>query len=38
MFNDKASDCERQRRLEDLIRKDYEEEDETEENEILNDE
>ena len=28
MFNDKASDFERQKRLEDLIRKDYEEEEE----------
>lgn len=28
MFNEKASDNERQKRLEDLIRKDYEEDDE----------
>lgn len=28
MFNEKASDYERQKRLEDLIRKDYEEEEE----------
>jgi SNF2 family DNA or RNA helicase len=30
MFNDKASDVDRQKRLEDLIRKDYEEEEELE--------
>lgn len=30
MFNDKASDMERQKRLEFLIRKDYEEEDDQE--------
>ena len=36
MFNDKASDFERQKRLEDLIRKDYEEE-ELEETEIPSD-
>lgn len=37
MFNDKASDNERQKRLEDLIRKDYEEEDEIQDNEIPTD-
>lgn len=39
MFNDKASDMERQKRLEDLIRKEYEDDDESEDdNEIPNDE
>jgi hypothetical protein len=38
MFNDKASDMERQKRLEDLIRKDYADDDEGEqESEIPND-
>mmetsp|Transcript_27928 Transcript_27928/g.26967 ORF Transcript_27928/g.26967 Transcript_27928/m.26967 type:complete len:273 (+) Transcript_27928:2794-3612(+) len=37
MFNEKASDMDRQKRLEDLIRKDYEEDDENEDNEIPND-
>jgi len=39
MFNDKASDMERQKRLEDLIRKDYADDEEGgQESEILNDE
>jgi hypothetical protein len=37
MFNDKASDNERQKRLEDLIRKDYIEDEEEQETEIPND-
>lgn len=37
MFNDKASDNERQKRLEDLIRKDYMEDEEEQETEIPND-
>ena len=37
MFNDKASDYERQKRLEDLIRKDYEEDDEDGETEVPSD-
>lgn len=37
MFNEKASDFERQKKLEDLIRKDYEEEEQEEETEIPND-
>ena len=37
MFNDKASDTDRQKKLEDLIRKDYEEDEDIEENEIPND-
>lgn len=37
MFNDKASDKDRQRKLEDLIRKDYQEECEEDNSEILND-
>ena len=38
MFNDKASDMERQKRLEDLIRKDYADDEEGEqESEIPND-
>lgn len=39
MFNDKASDMERQKRLEDLIRKDYADDEEADqESEILTDE
>lgn len=37
MFNEKASDTDRQKRLEDLIRKDYEEEEEQIETEIPTD-
>jgi SWI/SNF-related matrix-associated actin-dependent regulator of chromatin subfamily A protein 2/4 len=37
MFNDKANDNDRQKRLEDLIRKDYMEDEEEQETEIPND-
>lgn len=37
MFNEKASDVERQKRLEDLIRKDYEDDDQEQDSEIPND-